>query len=220
MMKEGDFVRIDYVGTIKESGLVFDVTNEKEAKERELFNPQTKYGPIPVIIGAGLVVKGLEEELKKMKVGEKKKIELKPERAFGERNPKLTKIFPESDFTKQNMVPYAGMPVTIGGMMGRVLTNSGGRVKVDFNHPLAGKELVYDLEIKGKITKKDEKVKAVSEFYLAEAVKDVSIKEKNVEILVDNAKEINKNSKKLVSDTIFKWVEGIESVKFSEEYKK
>jgi len=85
-MKNGDFIQIDYVGKIVESGEIFDLTKEDLAKEKGLHNPNFKYGPIPVIIGANFVVKGLDNGLKEMQVGDKKNITIKPEDAFGERD--------------------------------------------------------------------------------------------------------------------------------------
>ena len=63
-MKDEDFVNIDYVGRIKESGEIFDLTDAELAKESNIFNPQMKYGPVTVIIGAGHILKGLENKIK------------------------------------------------------------------------------------------------------------------------------------------------------------
>ena len=173
-MKEGDFIRIDYVGRITESKEIFDLTIEDVAKKEKIFKPEINYGPIPVIIGAGIVVGGLENELKKMKVGDKKKIVVKPDDAFGERKSEFIKLVPISEFKKQNIEPYPGMSVNISRLRGRVISVSGGRVRVDFNHPLAGKTLEYDLEIKEKIINKKEKIKAILEFFLKERNNDIS----------------------------------------------
>ncbi len=219
-MQEGDFIRIDYVGKIRESGQIFDLTNEKLAKEKDMYNPNVNYSPLPVIIGAGFVIKGLETELKKMKVGENKTFPLKPEDAFGERSPKLIKLIPMSDFHKRNMVPYQGMPVNINNLMGRVLSVSGGRVKVDFNHPLAGKELEYDLEIKEKIIDKKEKVRAVVEFFYKPIKKEnISFKEKIIEVKFESKADVPRQSKEKIANTILKWIESVEKIRFVEEYK-
>ncbi|RKY71615.1 MAG: peptidylprolyl isomerase [Candidatus Latescibacterota bacterium] len=218
-MKEGDFIRIDYIGRIKESGQIFDLTDEKLAKEKGMYNPNVSYRPVPVIIGGDFVIKGLEAELKKMKVGEKKRFSVKPEDAFGQRTPKLIKLIPMSEFYKRNMVPYQGMSVTINNLMGRVLSVSGGRVRVDFNHPLAGKELEYDLEIKEKITNKKEKVEAVIEFFYKPVKKqDVSFEGKTVEIKFESKADVPKQSKEKIANTILKWIKNVEKVRFVEEY--
>lgn len=218
-MKEGDFVRIDYVGKIKESGQIFDLTNEEIAKKEEVHNPNVNYGPLPAIIGSKFLIKGLDKTLREMKVGEKKHIVLGPEDTFGQRSEKMIKLIPESEFTKQDMVPYQGMPVRIKNLQGRVLSVSGGRVKVDFNHPLAGKELEYDIEIKEKITKKDEQVKSILEFFYKPTGKEtVEIKDDTAEIAVDPKSDLPKKVKDKISETIVKWVDDLKKIRFIEEY--
>ena len=218
-MKEGDFIRIEYVGRIKESGMIFDLTNEEIAKKENVYNPQVKYSPLPVIIGSKFMIKGLEDALKDMKVDEKKHLVIKPDEAFGERNDKLTKVIPESEFTKQNMVPYQGMTVNIKNLQGRVLSVSGGRVKVDFNHPLAGKDLEYDLEIKEQVTKKEDQVKSVLEIFSRPTGKEkVRIEKEVVELTVDPLSDLPKKAKEEIAKIIVKWIPGLKNVKFTEEY--
>jgi len=216
-MKEGDFIRIDYVGRITESGEIFDLTKEDVAKKENIFRPEVNYGPVPVIIGAGVVVRGLENELKKMNVGNKKKIIVKPEDAFGERKAEFIKLIPISEFKKQNIEPYPGMPVNIKGLLGRILSVSGGRVRVDFNHPLAGKTLEYDLEIKDKITAKKERIKAILEFFLKKKDNDISIEKEIARIIIKE--EIARMTKKTIADMIMKWIKNIKKIQFIEEFK-
>ncbi|MBL7169977.1 MAG: FKBP-type peptidyl-prolyl cis-trans isomerase [Candidatus Aenigmarchaeota archaeon] len=218
-MKEGDFIRIDYVGRIKESGVIFDLTSEETAKKENIYNPQVKYGPIPVIIGSKFLIKGLENTLKEMKVGEKKHLILKPDQAFGTRSEKLIKLIPESEFTKQNMVPYQGMAVNIKNLQGRVMSVSGGRVKVDFNHPLAGKELEYDIEIIEEITKREEKVKSILEFFYKTTGKEkASFDGKVIELTIDPISDLPKKAKDEIAKTVVTWIKNIKKVKFIEEY--
>lgn len=216
-MKEGDFIRIDYVGRISESGEIFDLTKEDIAKKEGIFNPNVKYNPVPVVIGGNFVVKGLENELKKMKVGEKKKMTVNPAGAFGERRSEFIKLIPLSQFKKQDMDPYPGMPVTINKLMGRVLSVSGGRVRVDFNHPLAGKALEYEVEVKKKITKPLEKIKAILEFFFKD-VKDaeVDVKQDTTEIKIKN--EMMRRTRKVIAENIIKWVKFIKKVRFIDEF--
>ncbi len=218
-MKEGDFVKIEYVGRIKESGTIFDLTNEEIAKKENLYNSQIKYKPLPVIIGSNFMIKGLEDALNGMKVGDKKHLIIKPDQAFGQRSEKMIKLVPESEFTKQNMVPYQGMPVNIKNLQGRVISFSGGRVKIDFNHPLAGKELEYDLEIKEQITKKEDQVKSVLEIFFTPTGKEkVKIEEGTIEITVDPISDLPGKAKEEIAKIIVKWVSGSKNVKFIEEY--
>ena len=216
-MKEGDFIRIDYVGRIKGSGEIFDLTKEDVARKNGIYNPNMNYKPVPIIIGARMVIKGLEDALKKMKVGERKKIIVEPEDGFGKRNEKLIKLLPLSEFQRKDIIPQPGMWITVNNLKGKILSVSGGRVKVDFNHPLAGKRLEYDVEIKEKITDTKEKIKSIFEFFLGkEPNLEVTIKEK--EAIIKIKEDIPRQAKLFISQIIKRWVKPIENIKFVEEF--
>jgi len=218
-MNEGDFIRIDYIGKVSESGEIFDLTKESVAKEMGIFNPEFKYGSVPVILGAHHVVKGLENELMKMEVGKSKKVTVKPEDALGERKSELIRLIPLSEFKKRDIDPTPGMSIIESGVRGRVLSVSGGRVRVDSNHPLAGKTLEYDVEIKEMITDKRDKIRAIVELFYSSDEKNITIKiiGEIVEIIFNN-KEVPQNVKKMIADNLKKWVADIKKVKFIEEF--
>ncbi|WP_297494838.1 peptidylprolyl isomerase [Thermococcus sp.] len=170
-VEKGDVIRLHYTGRIKETGEIFDTTDEEIAKKAGIYREDGVYGPVPIAVGAGHVIKGLDEALEGLEVGKKYEIEVPPEKGFGKRDRKLIKTFTLGQFRRQGIIPFPGMPVEIeteGGrkLKGRVLTVSGGRVRVDFNHPYAGKHLVYDVEIVEKIEDPIEKVKAMIELRL------------------------------------------------------
>lgn len=162
-IKEGDFIRLDYTGKVKETGDIFDSTSEEVAEEAGLKTENKTFGPIPIAVGVGHVLKGLDAGLVDMEAGEKKKIEVKPEDAFGVRDPKLFQLIPMGEFKKQNIKPQVGMSITSEGHTGIIRNISGGRVTVDFNHELAGKTLVYDVEVKEIIEDDLEKVYGIIE---------------------------------------------------------
>jgi len=219
-MDEGDFIRIDYVGRVSENDEIFDLTKENVAKEMGAYNPEFKYGPIPVILGAHHVVKGLEDELMKMKIGKSKKVIVKPEDALGERKAELIKLIPLSEFKKRDIDPFPGMPIVENGMRGRVLSVSGGRVRVDFNHPLAGKTLVYDVEIKEKITDINKKVMAILELFLKFEKDEINVRidKETLEIKIGKDKDVPKTIKKMIADNATKWIKNIKKVIFIEEF--
>ena len=170
-IKRGDVIRLHYTGRIKETGEVFDTTYEEVAKEAGIYNENGIYGPVPIAVGAGHVLKGLDEQLEGLEVGKKYEIVVPPEKGFGRRDPKLIKTFTLGQFRRSGIAPFPGMPVEIeteGGrkLKGKVLTVSGGRVRVDFNHPYAGKHLVYEVEVVEKIEDPIEKIKALIELRL------------------------------------------------------
>ena len=198
---KGDVVRLHYIGKVKETGEIFDTTHEEVAKEAGIYSEKGIYGPVPIAIGAGHVLKGLDEQLEGLEVGKKYIIEVSPEKAFGRRDPRLIKTFTLGQFRRQGIMPFPGLEVEIETesgkkLKGRVLSVSSGRVRVDFNHPLAGKTIVYEVEIVEKIEDPLEKVKALIELRLPmvdlSKVK-IEVGEKDVKVDFSDV-EIDKNT--------------------------
>lgn len=187
-MKSGEFVNIDFVGTVKSSGEKFDFTIPKIAKE---VGDTREVGPVTIVIGAGHLIPGLDEEMRKHKVGDEFEIDIPAEKAFGKRSAKLMQLIPSKKFKRDQVDPIPGMRVTINGIPGTIRSSSGGRVVVDFNHPLAGKELHYWVKINKKITVKKDKIKSLLEYY---GFKDVKFKltESALTILNDQISERSK----------------------------
>ncbi|NOZ82183.1 MAG: peptidylprolyl isomerase [Candidatus Micrarchaeota archaeon] len=200
-MEKNDVVRISFSGKLKETGEKFD----------EMKN-------VPVVVGKGYIIKGLDRELEKMNVGEKKTVELKPSDAFGERDPNLIKAVPVSEFRKHNIEPRPGMGITAEGLRGRILSVESGRVRVDFNHPLAGKTLVYEIEVNEKIDDPKEKVKAVVEFYTRIPGEKIQVDEKDGKWEITTPPGIPPAVKDRITKDL-KDISGALEVKFSEIYK-
>ena len=216
-MKDKEFVEIEYVGKIKESGDIFDLTDEKLAKDKGIFNPQTIYGPITIVVGTKQVLAGLDTALLEMNAGDKKNIVIEPKDGFGERNITLLKIVPASQFKKQNITPYQGQYITFDqGLRGRVVSVSGGRVKLDFNHPLAGKVLEYELQVTKKVDATKDKVDALVSFYLGalKSATTISIEGAEVKILIKKDTPINDAVKAKIAEDIKKYVADIKEVVF------
>lgn len=155
-IQENDFIELDYTGKIKESGVVFDTTNEDEAKKAEVHNAQTHYTPVIICVGKGQLLKGLEQQLIGKEIGTFT-FSLSPENAFGKKDAKLLKLVPATIFLKQGVHPVVGLQVTIDGAFGTIRT-AGGRTVVDFNHPLAGHDIEYVVTIKRIVTDKKEQL--------------------------------------------------------------
>ncbi len=164
-VKNGDFIKLEYTGKIVETGDIFDTTSEELAEEKGIHSDKKTYGPISVIVGGGHVLKGMEDALVDMEEGEEKTIELPPEEAFGERDPKLIQLVPMSEFKKQGIKPQVGMAITSEGNTGIIRSVSGGRVRLDFNHELAGKSLEYQVKVVSIIEDDTEKVKSMIDLH-------------------------------------------------------
>ena len=145
-VKKGDFIRLDYTGKIQETNEVFDTTNQEVAEEAEIFSENKTYGAIPIVVGSGHILPALDDAVEGMKAGEEKTVEVSAEDGFGKRDPNLLQMVPMREFKKQGIKPQVGMAITSEGHTGIIRTVSGGRVTVDFNHELAGKNLEYQVK--------------------------------------------------------------------------
>lgn len=215
-MQKGDFIRINYVGRL-ESGEIFDLTYEDVAKKENIYNPTFKYKPVPLVVGAGFVITGLDNAIIDMKVGEKRTVEMEPKDAFGERDHNNVRVVHKNLFKKQNMEPKQGMIIDFSGIKGRVQSVSAGRVMVDFNNPLAGKKLEYDLEIVGKIDNPEDQVKGILEFFGINNVK-VLISGKTVDVEVKLPTELKEKISQLILTNVKPNGENLENVRFIDIY--
>lgn len=117
----------------------------------EVLDSSKEEGPIEFIQGKGNIIDGLEKELTGMKVGDSKTVKVSPKNGYGEYDPEAIEEVPLSDFPKE--IPLeAGVELSVededGEAMSAVIVEVGkDSVTLDFNHPLAGKELVFDVKI-------------------------------------------------------------------------
>ncbi|KZX17268.1 FKBP-type peptidyl-prolyl cis-trans isomerase SlyD [Methanobrevibacter cuticularis] len=204
-IKNGDFVRLEFTGKIKETGDIFDTTSEEVALEAGIFVENKDYGPIPIIIGGNHLLKAIDEAVIGLEKGDTKEIEVTPENGFGKRDTSLIQLVPMKEFKKQGMNPYVGMELNSDGNKGRVLTINGGRVKVDFNHELAGKNLEYSVVITDIIEDDEEKIKSMIQLHYSYPNMDLD----KTEIKIDSDKvsikldEITRFDQKSYMDVTF-----------------
>lgn len=210
-IKKHDFVEIEYTGMIKEDDIIFDTTDEKSARENNIFNEDMAYGPVTICIGEGQLLKGIENSIIGKEAGKEYKFELKPEDGFGNKDGKLIQLIPTSKFRQQSIQPMPGLQVNIDGILGTIKTVSGGRTLVDFNHPLSGKELVYNIKINKIIENDKEKLNA----YLGNiGIKPIDILIENGNANVKVKKELNKKLKDEISGKLKDIIPAIKSIEF------
>lgn len=213
----GDFIRLSYTGRL-DNGDIFDTTNEDVAKENDLFAEGVSYAPIVVIAGENMVVTGLDEDLMGKASGYEGQVKIQPKDAFGERKPELVEVVPTRRFEKR---PTPGMRVSLDNRTGTVESVIGGRVRVDFNSPYAGKTIVYDYTIEKIVDKAVDKVKGLLKYYLNKDF-NVSIAKKRVK--VDMPYELGFNPqvqyyKKLLAEKIMQFTD-MEEVDYIEVHKR
>ncbi len=201
-MQKNDFIKINFEGRIKETGQLFDSGKN-----------------VGVVVGGSYVIPGLDDVLLEMNLGEKKTVEIPPSKAFGDREQAKVHTVPEAEFKKHGTTPKPGLVVDADNMRGRVMSVTSGRVMIDFNHPLAGKILTYDIEVAGKMEKPEEKVIAIVEYFTKTDAVNFSAKVTGKEADITVPPIIHPIYKKKIADEIMKFLD-IEKVKFSEVFEK
>jgi FKBP-type peptidyl-prolyl cis-trans isomerase 2 len=135
-VKENNTVKVNYTGKLAD-GQVFDSSEGKE--------------PIEFTLGQGQLIPGFEKGLIDMKLNEKKTITIAKEEAYGEVNNDLIQEVKKTELP-QDMAPEVGMGLVSKSPDGQEMNLMVVEVReesivIDGNHPLAGKELVFDLEV-------------------------------------------------------------------------
>ena len=163
-LQKNDFIEIEFAGRTPD-GEIFD-SNIKEVLEK--LNPnynKDQAKPFAFALGQNMFLKGVEDYLlEKNEIGKNFTIELAPENAFGLRQSQSVQLIPMRVFIQQKINPIQGVVFNFDGRIGKILSVSGGRVMVDFNHPLAGKKIIYDVKVLRKIDDINEKTKSFIDF--------------------------------------------------------
>lgn len=159
--EKGDFVLIDYIARVAETGEVFDTTIEEVSRREGIYQEGGIYEPKLVVIGEGWVLRALEEAIQSMELEKTTTVEIPPEKGFGNRDPEKVKMYPLRRFVAQGITPRVGMKVEVNGKVATIRAIGGGRVQLDFNPPLAGKTLIYEVTVRKKIETAEEKIKAL-----------------------------------------------------------
>lgn len=173
-VNKSDFIEIEYSAKTREDNTVFDKTEK----------------PIIICLGNGYLLPKLEQDLIGKEVG-KYTVSLKAEESFGKKDVKLVQLVPTKEFLSKNIQPSPGLRIDVDGAIATIKSVSGGRTLVDFNHPLAGKDVVYEIEIKRVVTDSQEKIKSLLDMA---GLKDFTLTSDNnkfsVKIKEDLPKEI------------------------------
>ncbi|MFH1770199.1 MAG: peptidylprolyl isomerase [archaeon] len=137
VVKKGDKVKIEYIGSF-EDGTVFDAS-EKHGQ------------PLEFEAGTGKVIKGFDKAIIGMKVGQEKEVTIKPEEGYGMPHNDLVRDVPRDRLPK-DQEPKPGMMLIMGTPDGqqipaRIVSVTTDTVKIDLNHPLAGRTLKFKLKL-------------------------------------------------------------------------
>jgi len=133
-VKNGDTVRVHYKGTLTD-GTLFDSSEGRD--------------PLAFTVGVGQVIPGFEEAVLGLEPGESVIVTIDPENAYGPRMEQLAHTVSVADFGAE---PYVGGIVTLTSpegesLEGRITAIEGDAVSIDFNHPLAGETLIFEITL-------------------------------------------------------------------------
>ncbi len=135
-VKNGDTVRVHYHGKL-DDGSTFDSSQGRD--------------PLEFVVGSGQVIKGFDQALVDMKVGDKKNVHIPVDQAYGHHNSEMVMEYPRKDFP-EDMEPQLGMELSLSDAQGQVFPVVISEIRedsviLDANHPLAGKDLHFEIEL-------------------------------------------------------------------------
>jgi peptidylprolyl isomerase len=156
-LQKGDFILIDYTAKVKETSEVFDTTYEETSKKEHLHKEGEIYEPKLIVIGEGWMLKPLDEAFATMEPCKLATVEIPPDKGFGPRDAEKIRRVPLKQLLSKEINPVLGARIEYGGKMATVRSVGAGRVLLDYNPPLAGKTLVYDVTVQKKLETNDEK---------------------------------------------------------------
>ena len=210
---------------MKESGEIVDTTFDSVAKDAHIHREDSTFGPKFIILGEGWLPKGLEESLTGLDPGTSKTVELTPEKRFGNRDPQKMRLVPLRRF-RDKEYPTPGQQVEFDGRPAVVRAVGAGRVQVDYNHPLAGRTLVYDVSIDKVLDNENEKILNLIALRIPEVPKEkFALRKHQSDLTIEVPEEAFYLSglqvaKKAVTSDLQKFLPDIDTVAFQEVFKR
>lgn len=224
--RQGDFLLLNYTLKVKESGETVDTTYDAVAKSAHIHSGDAVYRPKFIILGEGWMPKGLEESLVGLETGKQTTIELTPDKGYGARDPGKMRLVPLRRFREKGIDPIPGGQVELDGRPAVVRAVGAGRVQVDYNHPLAGRTLVYDLLIERVLEEDPDKILNIISRRVPEVSSDKFVLDRHDRDLTievpDEAFYLSgiQVAKKAIASDLQKYLPRINSISFLETFKK
>ena len=220
---KGSLILVDYTSKVKDSGEVFETTIEAEAKKHSLHDPTIKYQPKLVSVGESWVVKGLDEALEKTSVGDKKTIEISPDKGFGERDTGKVRMIPLRKLGEDAEKVSIGDMVEVDNKKGVVRFIGSGRVQIDYNHRFAGKTILYDINVIKELKTDEDKATGILKRYLPVKDDKISFKKTGKILDITIPEEMFRADglhaiKHFVQTDVFKFIPALEQVNFVESH--
>ena len=228
-IKNGDFILLNYTCKVKESGEVVETTIESVAKQAGIHHEHEKgehvYEPMFLIPGEGWVPKGLDESLVGLESEKTLTLEVPPDKGYGARDPSKIKLLPLRRFKKEGFDPVPGMQVEIDRKPATIRSVGAGRVQVDFNNPLAGKTLVYDLKIEKVLETREDRIRAIIHRWIPGVAADKFVLTLTEQATIEMPEEAYflegiQFAKRSVAQDIQKFMPKFEKISYLETFKK
>ena len=221
--KKGQLILLDYTAKIKDSGEVFETTNEDDAKKHSIHDPNIKYMPKLVSVGEAWVLKGLDDALPETKAGEKKTIEVSAEKGFGARDKGKVRMIPLRKLGEDAEKVSVGDTVEIDNKKGIIRYIGSGRVQIDYNHRYAGKTILYEINVKKSLDADDDKIKAILQSRMPVEDDKLVFKKSGDSLDITIPEEIFRAEglsviKHFTQLDLFKFVSSIKKINFIETY--
>lgn len=203
---------------------VYQTTVEEVAKESGIYSDRVSYIPLLVIPGETNLFPKLLEKLLASGEGERFEMVLEPEEAYGSYDRSKVRVYSAKRLEREGIHPHIGETIYLDNQRGVIQSVTGGRVTVDFNHPLAGKRLLAECEVLKRIVDELEKIRAI----VADAF-DVRLDEISARWLEDGVVEVvlppkayvlrDSYSRKMNAlSLIMRHLKGVKRVRFIEDF--
>jgi len=220
---KGSLIQVDYTAKVKDTGEVFETTIESDAKKHSIHDPNIKYQPKLVSVGESWVIKGLDDALANTNVGDKKTVEVTPDKGFGERDSGKVRMIPLRKLGEDADKVSVGDTIEIDQKKGIVRYIGSGRVQMDYNHRFAGKTILYDVNVVKALNTDEDKVFGILKRHIPVEDSEIKFKKSDKSLDVTIPEEIFRADglaiiKHFIQTDIFKFVPTLDKINFVETY--
>jgi len=224
-LAKGDLAYLDFdLFIVRPDGEeLFDTTREESAKENDIHDEKKVYEEVPFIVGEKRFLPGLDEALEGAEIGKDLSLTVPPDKGAGDRDPKLVEVRSMREFSRMEIVPEVGKEVVINNKAATIAAVFAGRVRVDYNNPLAGYDVKYDYKVTKKAKDREDKIRGIIDMdYGSSDEFGLTIMEDSAEIILPDVCKYDEKwfiaKYKVVSD--LRGFADLKLIKFVEEYEK
>jgi FKBP-type peptidyl-prolyl cis-trans isomerase 2 len=193
--KIGDFLNVDF--DLWADEILINSTNQTLLNKAGI--KHIKAEPQTIILGKNIILKQIDNEI--LKENNKETLELKPKEAYGEIKKELIENYTFKFFEEHKLKPIIGMVYNFDNKMGVIKSIEKEEIVVDFNHPLAGKNIKVNFSVKDKIEKQNLKIKFIINKILQIPNKVFEIKKNEINFIKD-LKSIEKVILKVINENL------------------